>query len=169
MIPRMLLASAALAAACVAHAARPDPAIYPNANIYREPAAGALVPEGRARIIRESCPGGGRGLVHFLEVDGVNIRVRGTWPTYLELAPGKHVLDMEFKGPGSGPFGQWECDGNVELHAEAGRAYAVRYLRVGKDRFRVWVEAYAGEPFESVGVSTAYCDHAPVADPRLHQ
>lgn len=166
---RAPLIASACAALGVAQAAKPDPALYPTPNTYRAPGVAMLPPEGRAKLIREHCPGGGRGLVHFLEVDGAGIRVRGTWPTYVELAPGPHRLLMECKGPAASLRGNWEGDAGITFDAEPGRAYVVRYLRTDVDRFRAWIEPYERVPFAEVGLATSHCDHPPYADPRLHK
>ncbi|MBN8261462.1 MAG: hypothetical protein J0L59_03980 [Xanthomonadales bacterium] len=166
---RLLVAGLAWVAFAPVHAAKPDPARHPTPNTYRGAGVGELPPDGRAKVIREHCPGGGRGLVHFLEVDGQQIRVRGTWPTYLELAPGPHRLTMEFVGPDAGVRGTWKGDASVALDAVAGQVYVVRYRRVDIDGFRVWVEPFVAQGFAEVGVSTSYCDHPVYPDPRLHQ
>ena len=166
----MRVALTALACvAFVAQAAKPDPAIYPSPNVYRDPALRADPQHGFAKLVREFCPGEGRGLIHFLEVDGRNIRIRRTWPTYLELAPGSHRLGMEFKGPATSIWATWDGVGNVAAELEAGKAYLVRYRRTAKDAFRVWLEPLAGIPFETVGVSTSVCSQSPFPDPSLHQ
>lgn len=163
-------ALAALAcAAFAAQAAKPDPAIYPSPNVYRDPALRADPQAGFAKLVREFCPGEGRGLIHFLEVDGRNIRIRRTWPTYLELSPGSHRLSMEFKGPATSIWATWEGVGEVSAELEAGKVYLVRYRRTAKDAFRVWLEPLADMPFEAVGVSTSVCDQSPFPDPSLHQ
>ena len=155
---------AALAACCLlpalAAAGRPDPAVYPNANVYRDPAIAAG--GGFAKVIREFCPGGGRGLVHFRMLDGHDIRVPKTWPTYLEVAPGPHRLGMEFKGPAATMQAQWQGDGDITADLAPGRAYLVRYERTGVDAFRVWLEPYE-EAFDRVGQATSVCRQGDLA------
>lgn len=148
-----------------AHSAKPDPAVYPNPNIYRDPAiagSGAY-----AKVIREYCPGGGRGLIHFLNVDGNLIRIRKTWPTYLELAPGRHRLEMEFIGTASDIWSTWNGTAEIATDFEPGKSYIVRYRRNATDSFSVWVEAYDG--FETVDMSTVSCMQPDYPDKRLHQ
>lgn len=147
------------------NAAKPDPAVYPNANTYREP--GITAATGYAKVIREYCPGGGRGLIHFLNVDGNPIRIRKTWPTYLELRPGHHEFEMEFMGTASSIWGTWQGTGKVEADLQAGMTYIVRYLRTATDSFRVWVEGYDG--FDAVDMHTVFCAQPEFADKRLHQ
>lgn len=161
--------SALACAAFVAQAAKPDPAIYPSPNVYRDPALRADARAGFAKLVREFCPGEGRGLIHFLEVDGRNIRVHRTWPTYLELAPGGHRLGMEFKGTASSFWATWEGMGEVSAELEAGKVYLVRYRRTAADAFRVWLEPLDDAPFETVDVSTSVCRQSPFPDPSLHQ
>ncbi|MFZ5635631.1 MAG: hypothetical protein ACOY82_03495 [Pseudomonadota bacterium] len=120
-------------------------------------------------MLREFCPGEGRGLIHFLEVDGRNIRIPRTWPTYLELAPGAHRLGMEFKGTASSIWATWEGPGEVSVELEAGKVYLVRYRRTAADAFRVWVEPLDGVSFESVDISTSICRQPPFPDPSLHR
>jgi hypothetical protein len=150
-----------------AFAAKLDPAIYPNANIYRDPAMASSTRAGFAKVIREYCPGFGRGLVHFLNVDGQLIRLRKTWPTYLELAPGQHHLEMEFQGTASSIWGTWQGIGEVNAEFEPGKTYVVRYQRTATDAFRVWVEQFEG--FESVDMTTTMCKQSEFPDKGLHQ
>lgn len=148
-----------------AHSAKPNPAVYPNANIYRDPAiAGSGV---YAKVIREYCPGGGRGLIHFLNVDGNLIRIRKTWPTYLELAPGQHRLEMEFIGTASDIWSNWNGTAEIATDFEAGKSYIVRYRRNATDAFNVWIEAYDG--FEAVDMGTISCGQLDYPDKSLHQ
>ena len=164
---RSLLLSSGLGllVAGAAHAAKPDPAVYPNANFYREP--GSLqVPGGPAKLVREHCPGLGRGLIHFFGVDGTPIRIRGTWPTYLELAPGQRSVQMEFIGTGSGIFRQWRGQQALMAGLEAGKSYVVRYRRTATDVVAIWVEPLEG--VDSVGVSTSVCFQPEYPDQRLH-
>lgn len=154
-------------AVATVHAAKPDSAVYPNANSYRDPAISLAPQLGYAKVIREYCPGQGRGQIHFLEVDGRLIRIRKTWPTYLELAPGHHGLGMEFIGPATSIWGTWQGVGETSADFESGKAYVVRYQRTATDAFRVWIEAYDG--FESVDMNTVSCKQPAYPDPRLHQ
>lgn len=147
------------------HAAKPDPSVYPNANIYRETAITAST--GYAKVIREHCPGGGRGLIHFLDLDGQRIRIPKTWPTYLELAPGHRDFVMEFMGTASSIWGTWQGTGKTEADLEAGKTYVIRYRRTATDSFRVWVEAYDG--YDAVDMHTVFCQQPEFADKRLHQ
>jgi hypothetical protein len=153
-------------AAASAHAAKPDPAIYPNANIYLEPAS-RLDPGKVAKVVREYCPGLGRGLIHFFGVDGTPIRIRGTWPTYLELAPGPRTLQMEFIGPDTSIYRRWTGQHAIQANLEAGKAYVVRYRRTATDTFAVWVEPL--QDAASTGFSTSVCHQAEYPDPSLHQ
>ena len=162
-----LMLVAAASAAFPVRAARPDPAVYPTANHYRDPAIAASADGRYAKVLREFCPGGGRGLIHFLDVDGHPIRVKRTWPTYLELAPGPHRLTMEFKGTASSVFAAWEGVGDAEAVLEPGKVYLVRYARTATDRFRVWLEP-ADIAFDSAGQQTNLCLQAPFPDPALH-
>lgn len=146
-------------------AAKPDPAIYPNANIYRDPSIDAA--SGYAKVIREYCPGFGRGLIHFLNLDGKLIRIRKTWPTYLELSPGEHRLGMEFIGTANDIWSTWNGEADVVANFESGKTYAVRYQRTATDRFRVWIEEYQG--FESIDMATSLCEQSEFPDKGLHQ
>lgn len=157
----------AASAAFQVRAARPDPAVYPTANHYRDPAIAASADGRYAKVLREFCPGGGRGLIHFLDVDGRPIRVKRTWPTYLELAPGARRLTLEFKGTASSVFASWEGVGDAEAVLEAGKVYLVRYERTATDRFRVWLEP-ADIAFDSADQQTSLCLQAPFADTSLH-
>ena len=163
-IPGLILL---VTAASLAHAAKPDPAVYPNANIYRDPAIASASQAGFAKVIREFCPGQGRGQIHFLEVDGKLIRIRKTWPTYLELAPGQHRFGLEFMAPASDIWSSWNGNAEVSAELEAGKTYLVRYQRAAVDAFRVAITEYAG--FASVDMSTQVCEQAPFPDPRVHQ
>jgi hypothetical protein len=161
VLPLLLVATGA------AWAAKPDPAVYPNANTYRDPAIAAAPSAGYAKVLREHCPGAGRGLVHFLEVDGQSIRPRRTWPTYLELAPGAHTLGMEFIGTASNLWDRWEGRGDVRGEFEAGKAYVVRYQRTAVDAFRVWLEPLPD--FGSASMATPICRQDAFPDKAYHQ
>jgi hypothetical protein len=162
---RRLCLLVALLAAASAHAAKPGPALYPNANIYLEPAS-RQVPGNVAKLVREYCPGQGRGLIHFFGLDGTPIRIRGTWPTYLELAPGPRTLEMEFIGTDSSIYRRWTGKHAVQANLEAGKAYLVRYRRAATDLFTVWIEPL--EDAASVGPATTLCLQPAYPDPRLH-
>lgn len=163
----LLMLVAMVSAAFPLRAARPDPAVYPTANHYRDPAIAASADGRYAKVLREFCPGGGRGLIHFLEVDGHPIRAKRTWPTYLELAPGARRLTMAFKGTASSLFASWEGVGDAEAVLEAGKVYLVRYERTATDRFRVWLEP-ADIAFDVAGQQTSLCLQLPFADSSLH-
>lgn len=154
-----------LSLSTLAQAAKPDQAIYPNANTYREPASRSS--PGYAKIIREYCPGGGRGLIHFLGLDGNSIRIRKTWPTYLEVAPGRRELEMEFMGTSTRIWDTWQGTGTASIEMEAGKSYIVRYQRMAADAFRTWIEPYPG--FDTVDMHTVVCDQPPFPDTSLHQ
>ena len=156
-----------LMAASAAYAAKPDPAVYPNANIYRDPAIAKAPQAGFAKVIREFCPGMGRGQIHFLELDGQLIRIRKTWPTYLELAPGKHRFGLEFIGTASDVWSTWNGKADVTAELEAGKTYLVRYQRTAVDAFRTAITDFDG--FDSVGLATAVCEQGPFPDTRVHQ
>jgi len=156
-----------LMAASVAYAAKPDPAVYPNANIYRDPAIAKAPQAGFAKVIREFCPGMGRGQIHFLELDGQLIRIRKTWPTYLELAPGKHRFGLEFIGTASDVWSTWNGKADVSADLEAGKSYIVRYQRTAVDAFRTAITVFDG--FDTVGLATSVCEQAPFPDVRVHQ
>lgn len=147
-------------------AAKPDPSVYPNANVYRDPAI-AAGDGGYAKVLREFCPGGGRGLVHFLTLDGQPIRVPRTWPTYLELAPGPHRLGMEYIGTADNIWDSWQGTGEASGEMEAGKAYVVRYQRTAADRFRVWLEPVPDA--ENAGMATTICLQAEFPDKAYHQ
>ena len=164
---RRLAPALLLVAAGAARAAKPDPAVHPNANTYRDPAIVAAPSAGYAKVLREHCPGAGRGLVHFLQVDGQSIRPRRTWPTYLELAPGEHTLGMEFIGTASNIWDRWEGRGNVRGEFEAGKAYIVRYQRTAADAFRVWIEPLPD--FDLAGPATSTCRQDAFPDKAYHQ
>ena len=163
---RALPLSIAILAAGVAAAAKPDPRVYPNANIYRDPAIAAM-PGGYAKVLREFCPGGGRGLVHFLNLDGQLIRVPRTAPTYLELAPGTHRLGMEFIGTANNIWDSWQGVGEVSGMFEAGQAYIVRYQRTAVDAFRIWLEPVPD--FDSAGLASQICQQDEFPDKAYHQ
>ena len=154
-----------LVLSAVAQAAKLDKAVYPNANIYLEPASRSTF--GYAKVIREYCPGGGRGLIHFLGLDGNLIRIRKTWPTYLEVAPGQREFEMEYLGTSGSIWGTWEGTGKVSANLEVGKTYVIRYQRMATDAFRVWVEPYTG--FEKVDMNTVFCEQSPFPDTSLHQ
>ncbi|WP_297799060.1 hypothetical protein [Arenimonas sp. GDDSR-1] len=156
-----------VSAASLAHAAKPDPAVYPNPNIYRDPAIARTPGQGFAKVIREFCPGQGRGQIHFLEVDGQLIRIRKTWPTYLELAPGHHRLSLEFMAPASDIWSSWNGKADVSADIEAGKTYLIRYQRTAVDAFRVAIVPYP--QFDGVGLSTQVCDQLPFPDVGVHQ
>ncbi len=147
--------------------AKPDRLVYPNSNSYRDPAIANDAAQGYVKVIREYCPGGGRGLIHFLNVDGKLIRIRGTWPTYLELAPGEHRLGMEFMGTATDIWSTWQGVAEVPFKFESGHAYVIRYHRTATDAFRVWVEEIEG--FEVVNMATVLCEQAEFPDKGLHQ
>lgn len=147
-------------------AAKPDSSVYPNANVYRDPAI-AAGQVGYTKVLREFCPGGGRGLVHFLTLDGRPIRVPRTWPTYLELAPGPHRLGMEFIGTADNIWDSWQGSGEVSGELEAGKAYVVRYQRTAVDEFRVWLEPVPS--FEDADMATTICHQAEFPDQAYHQ
>ncbi|MFY2764565.1 hypothetical protein [Arenimonas sp. MALMAid1274] len=150
-----------------AAAAPLDREIYPNASVYREPGVTALPGNGLAKVIRESCPGQARGMIHFLNLDGRLIRVRKTWPIYLELAPGERSLEMEYLAPSSRGAGQWSGTVTVRASLQAGTAYVVRYRRTAEDGVKAWLEPLPD--FAGVGQLTEVCFQTPDrkdADPR---
>lgn len=154
-------------AASLAHAAKPDPAVYPNPNIYRDPAIAKAPHAGFAKVIREFCPGQGRGQIHFLEVDGQLIRIRKTWPTYLELSPGVHRFGLEFMAPSNDIWSSWNGKTELSAELEAGQTYLIRYQRTADDAFRAAVVPY--KEFDTVGLSTQICDQLPFPDPKVYQ
>jgi hypothetical protein len=158
-----------LAAVTTAHAAKPDPAVYPNANIYRDPAIAHAPQAGFAKVIREFCPGQGRGQIHFLELDGKLIRIRKTWPTYLELAPGQHRIGLEFMAPASDIWSSWNGKAEVTAELEAGKTYLVRYQRTAVDAFRTLITPFPD--FDAVDQTTQICVQArpPMPESRVHQ
>ena len=153
--------------ACPVEAAKLDSTIYPNANFYRDPAIAVNPSLGYSKVIREYCPGFGRGLIHFLNVDDQLIRIRKTWPTYLELAPGRRRIDMEFMGTASDIWGSWQGSAEVDADFAPGKTYVMRYQRVATDAFRVWVEEFDG--FDAVSMATVTCKQPEYPDKSLHQ
>ena len=158
-----------LAAVSSADAAKPDPAVYPNANIYRDPAIAKSPQAGFAKVIREFCPGQGRGQIHFLELDGRLIRISKTWPTYLELAPGQHRFGLEFMAPASDVWSSWNGKAEVTADLESGKTYLVRYQRTDVDAFRTQITPYPD--FDAVDQTTQVCvqPRPPAPESRVQQ
>ena len=120
--------------------------------------------ENPVTIIKEFCPGKGRGLIHF---DGYD---QTTFKSFQILkivaSPGKHTIRAIFMAPGSRFDVQGEGSSSLEYEFEPGGSYLVRYRRTDPDHYVAWIEPLDAALAQS---SNPICLEPPFEDSRYWQ
>ena len=112
--------------------------------IFLEQGATNLPPRETAEISREFCIGGGRGLIHFTALDGQRIGGAIGATAKLVVTPGRHTVEVLYLAPDSTIFARWEGAMRLTHDFEANSSYVLRYERTDIDRYRAWIEKWAG-------------------------